>query len=62
MRWWHALGLGLRTIGGGGGAAVSKVIEERERARGQKFAKCGERESMGDLMQDVPLVRMSPFS
>jgi hypothetical protein len=44
MRWRRALGLGLRTTGGGGGAAVSKAIAERERARGQKFAKCGERE------------------
>jgi hypothetical protein len=44
MRWRRALGLGLRTTGGGGGAVVSKAIAERERARGQKFAKCGKRE------------------
>jgi hypothetical protein len=38
-----ALGPGLRTTGGGG-TAVSRATEDRERARGLKFAKCGERE------------------
>jgi hypothetical protein len=33
-----------RRIGGGSGTVVSRVTTERERARGQKFAKCGERE------------------
>jgi hypothetical protein len=43
MRQRHALVLGSRTSGGGG-MTVSRAIEERERARGQKIVKCGERE------------------
>jgi hypothetical protein len=35
-------GLGLRTAGGGG-TAVSRATEERERALGQKIAKCDKR-------------------
>jgi hypothetical protein len=41
MRRQHAPGPGSRTAGG---AAVSRATTERERARGQNFAKCGERE------------------
>jgi hypothetical protein len=36
--------LGSRMVGGGGGVMVSRVTAERERARGRKFDKCGERE------------------
>jgi hypothetical protein len=37
-------GSGSRTAGGGGGVVDSRAIVERERARGQTFAKCGEGE------------------
>jgi hypothetical protein len=30
MRWWHALGQGLRTEDDGGGMMVSRATEERE--------------------------------
>jgi hypothetical protein len=33
--------------GGSGGTGVSRVTVERETVQGQKFAKCGERESAG---------------
>jgi hypothetical protein len=36
--------LRLRTASGGGGTTVSRVIEQQERAQGQKIAKCSERE------------------
>jgi hypothetical protein len=48
MRQQRALGLGSRMTGGGGGTMVSRVTEERERARVQKFAKCG-----GERVQGV---------
>jgi hypothetical protein len=44
MRRQRALGPGSRTAGGGGCVTVSRSTEQRERARGQKIAKCGERE------------------
>jgi hypothetical protein len=47
MRQWRAPRPGLRTVGGSSDVTVSRVTVERERARGQKFAKCGERESVG---------------
>jgi hypothetical protein len=45
MRQWRAPGPGLRTAGSGG-TIVSRATEERERARGQKIAKYGDRECM----------------
>jgi hypothetical protein len=36
--------VGLWTAGGSSSTVVSRATAERERARGQKFAKCGERE------------------
>jgi hypothetical protein len=68
MRQWHALDPGSR-MAGGDGTAVSRVIEERERAWGRKIARYGERERehgawnfrARDLMRDVPLLCMSPF-
>jgi hypothetical protein len=44
MRRRHAPGPRSRTTGGGGGTTVSRVPEERERVRVQKFDMCGERE------------------
>jgi hypothetical protein len=32
------------SMAGGGGMTVSMVIKQRERAQGQKIAKCGKRE------------------
>jgi hypothetical protein len=43
MRQQCALGLGSR-MAGSGSMMVSRATEERERARGQKIVKCGERE------------------
>jgi hypothetical protein len=42
--------LGSRTVGGGGGAVVSMAIADRERARGRKFSKCGEREHGSEIL------------
>jgi hypothetical protein len=36
--------VGLRMADGGSGTMIYRAIEERERARGQKIAKCCERE------------------
>jgi hypothetical protein len=46
----HALGPGSRMAGGSSGAAVSTVIAERERACGQEFVKCGERERGPEIL------------
>jgi hypothetical protein len=43
MRQWCAPSPRSNTVGGGG-MTVSRATEKRERARGQKFAKCGKRE------------------
>jgi hypothetical protein len=36
-------GPGSRTASGGGDMMISRATEERERARGQKIAKCGKK-------------------
>jgi hypothetical protein len=69
LRRWCAPGLGSRTAGGGSGAAVSRAIveRERERARDQKFAKCGERERGPEILvrghnaRHAPTTRVSLF-
>jgi hypothetical protein len=43
MRQWCAPSPRSKMVGGGG-MTVSRATEKRERARGQKFAKCGKRE------------------
>jgi hypothetical protein len=37
-------------VGGGSDTAVSRVIAKRDRARGQKFAKYGEREGRPKIL------------
>jgi hypothetical protein len=47
-------------VGGGGGAAVSRVTAERERARGRKYDKCGERECGPKILVRGPNARRTP--
>jgi hypothetical protein len=60
MRRWHAPGPGSRATGGGSGVAVSKKTAQRERARGQKYAKCGEKEHVPEILVRGPNVRCAP--
>jgi hypothetical protein len=45
-----ALGPGSRTAGGSGGTVAARVTVEQERAQGQNFAKCGERERGPEIL------------
>jgi hypothetical protein len=49
-RRWRAPGSGSWMVGGGGDMVVSRAIAERERVRGKKFAKCGERERGPEIL------------
>jgi hypothetical protein len=60
MRRRRAAGPESRTVGGGSSAVVSRVTVERERARGQKFATCGDREHEPEILVWAPNARRSP--